>query len=219
MVDDAAAEQMNRWLGIDLERGEQREAVHRIAEGLRTVARELVRVDAETAALTDLLVVEDAVRQLQDQIVALPQLETTPASAPLPASYLTERSPVTGATNPVAPPLRMRFGATTTAHVVYAEQYEGPAGGVHGGIVAASFDELLGVAQMAAGVAGYTGTLEVRYRRVTPLHTLITYEAGVDRLEGRRLHMWARSTADGDVLAEATGIFVIREELPVPSTR
>jgi acyl-coenzyme A thioesterase PaaI-like protein len=87
---------------------------------------------------------------------------------------------------------------------------------VHGGVVAGAFDEILGVAQMASGRAGYTGTLEVRYHRVTPLHTLITYEAGVDRHEGRKLYMWARSTADGELLAEATGVFVTREQFPAP---
>ena len=61
---------------------------------------------------------------------------------------------------------------------MFTEQYEGPAGGVHGGVLAASFDEILGIAQMAAGVAGYTGTLEVRYLAVTPLHTVVTDRGG-----------------------------------------
>lgn len=215
-LDAAAATTMDRWLGNGVDLAEPREAVHRIAETLRQVANELVRVDAEATPVEDLLPVEDLADRLRHAVSSLPQVSTTPAQAPPPVSYLAERSPVAGATNPVAPPVRMQFGTTTIAHAVYREQHEGPAGGVHGGIVAATFDEVLGVAQMASGLAGYTGTLEVRYLAVTPLHTLVTIEATVDRVEGRRLYVTARSTADDIVRAEATGVFVVQQHLPVP---
>ena len=213
VVDPDTARLMDRWLGNGIDHGEQRESVHRLAETLRTIASELVRVDAEAADMQVLLPLEDLADRLRHGVTALPQVEGTPAAAPLPVSYLAVRSPVTGAANPVAAPLRVRFGATTVAHVVYREQHEGPAGGVHGGVVAASFDEVLGIAQMASGAAGYTGSLHVRYRAVTPLHTLVTIEAGVDRRDGRRLHVWARSSADGTLCAEATGVFVVRQQL------
>lgn len=215
-LDEHTTAIMNRWLGNDVERGEQRQALHRVVETLRVVASELVRVDAEGCELADLLAVEDLADRLRHAVTGLERTSTTPARAPVPTSYLTERSPVTGASNPAAYPLRLRFGDTTVAHAVYTEQHEGPAGGVHGGVLAASFDEVLGIAQMAAGVAGYTGTLEVRYLAVTPLHTVVTVEAGVERREGRKLRMWARSTAAGEVTAEATGIFVVKESFDLP---
>jgi acyl-coenzyme A thioesterase PaaI-like protein len=215
-LDDHAAAIMNRWLGNDVEQGEPRQALHRLVETLRVVASELVRVDAEATDLGDLLQVEDLADRLRHAVTDLPRVPTSPARAETPVSHLVERSPVTGASNPIAPPLRLRFGRTTVAHVVFTEQYEGPAGGVHGGMLAAAFDEVLGIAQMAAGAAGYTGTLEVRYLAVTPLHTLVTFEAGVDAREGRKLRMWARATADGTVTAEATGVFVVRDELALP---
>ncbi len=215
-VDDRAAAIMNRWLGNDVERSEPRQALHRVVETLRVVASELVRVDAEHNELEDLLAVEDLADRLRHQVTDLVRTPTTPARADVPVSYLTERSPVTGASNPAAYPLRLRFGDTTVAHAVFTEQHEGPAGGVHGGVLAASFDEVLGIAQMAAGAAGYTGTLEVRYLAVTPLHTVVTIEAGVERREGRKLVMWARATADDTVTAEATGIFVVRESFDLP---
>lgn len=215
-MNEQALDLMNRWLGNDIERAEQRDAVHRVADLLRTVAPELVRVDPEATSMEDLLRAEDVARTLLHEVGGLPQHETSPAKAALPAAYLFERSPITGATNAIAAPLRIRFGNPTVAQVVYTEQYEGPAGGVHGGVVAGAFDEILGVAQMAAGVAGYTGTLEVKFRKVTPLHTVVTYEAGVERRDGRKLHLWARSTADDELRAEATGIFIVSEELPLP---
>lgn len=215
-LDTTTAATMDQWLGNGVDRSEQRAGVHRLAETLRQVAAELVRIDAESTTIEELLPVEDLADRLRHAVSALPRVPGTPAQARPPVSYLAERSPVAGATNPVAPPVRMRFGRPTIAHAVYREQHEGPAGGVHGGVVAATFDEVLGVAQMASGFAGYTGTLEVRYLAVTPLHTLVTIEAGVDRVEGRRLHVRARSTADGAVRAEAAGVFVVRDHLPVP---
>lgn len=216
VVDEATARTMDEWLGNGLEHGEQRQSVHRIAEALRGVADELVRVDAEVAELRDLLPLEDLADRLRHGVATLPQVDATPAAADLPVAHLAERSPVTGAVNPVAPPLHVRFGATTVGHAVYREQHEGPVGGAHGGVVAASFDELLGVAQMASGSAGYTVSLEVHYRRVTPLHTLVTYEAEVERREGRRLHVRAWSSADGVTCAEATGVFAVQHQLPMP---
>jgi hypothetical protein len=45
-------------------------------------------------------------------------------------------------------------------------------------------------------------------RRPTPLSRAIDYEGGVDRVDGRKIHAWGRSTCDGELLAEAEGIFI-----------
>lgn len=215
-IDDATAALMDRWIGNGHDPSPGRAVVHQIAQILREAAAALVVVDAEEVDVAGVQTALEHAQSLQGALASLPRVSATPAASPAPVSHLSERSPVTGLANPVSAPLRMRFGTITTGEGVYTEQHEGPAGGVHGGIVAAAFDEILGVAQMAAGRAGYTGTLQVRYLAVTPLHTTVTYEAGVDRLEGRRLHMWARSTANDQPCAEAEGIFVVRAHLPVP---
>ncbi len=49
--------------------------------------------------------------------------------------------------------------------------YEGPPTCVHGGVIAEVFDEVLGAANIVAGVRAMTGTLTVRYRKPTPLNT------------------------------------------------
>lgn len=215
-IDDATAALMDRWIGNGHDPCRGRAVVHQVAQVLRETAATLVAVDAERADVAAVHAALGHARALRDALSDLPRVSTTPAASPAPVSHLSERSPVTGLANPVSAPLRMRFGQVTTAAAVYTEQHEGPAGGVHGGVVAAALDEILGVAQMAAGRAGYTGTLQVRYLAVTPLHTTVTYEAGVDRMEGRRLHMWARSTAEGRTCAEADAVFVVRDHLPVP---
>jgi acyl-coenzyme A thioesterase PaaI-like protein len=129
------------------------------------------------------------------------------------ASRLAERSPISGESNPLAPPFRLWLdGDVTRAEACYGPAYEGPPGLLHGGVVAGAFDEILSVAQFSSGLAGYTGTLTVRMRKPTPLLRTIEYEAGVDRVDGRKIHAWARSTCEGELLAEAEGIFVSSAE-------
>jgi len=92
--------------------------------------------------------------------------------------------------------------------VTFGSAYEGPPGSVHGGFVAAAFDEVLGYVQSLSGNPGMTGTLTVVYRRPTPLHTELRFEGEIVRVEGRKIFTRGRVHA-GDVLtAEAEGVFV-----------
>ncbi len=62
-------------------------------------------------------------------------------------------------------------------HANFGVAYEGPPGYVHGGIIAAAFDEVLGMAQSLTGNPGMTGTLSIRYRRPDPcLLTELVFE-------------------------------------------
>jgi acyl-coenzyme A thioesterase PaaI-like protein len=79
---------------------------------------------------------------------------------------------------------------------------------VHGGYVAASFDEVLGYVQSLSGNPGMTGTLTIRYRKPTPLHTELFFEAELVRVEGRKIFTQARVLAGDLVTAEAEGIFI-----------
>lgn len=165
---------------------------------------------------------EDVIDELTAQVAALvKEIGAAPSlrehgglfSASGFESNLGERSPISGESNPLASPLRLRIdGEVTRGTATYGAAYEGPPGLVHGGVVVAAFDELLAVAQAASGTAGFTGTLTIRLRRPTPLFRPIDYEGGVDRAEGRKIHAWGRSTCDGEVTAEAEGIFIRRAD-------
>lgn len=186
-------------------------AKHRVANDVRAVIERLVGADVEAAAPDALADLEATASQLRRQLEALPDRRRygSLAKAPLPDGALVERSPVSGRGNALAMPLEYIFdGETTRARGVFSEAYEGPPGGVHGGYIAAAFDELLGVAQMVTGFAGFTGTLTVRYHALTPVGRRIDYEAGPGGREGRKLTMWARATADGKLVAEAEGLFI-----------
>ena len=79
---------------------------------------------------------------------------------------------------------------------------------MHGGFVAAALDELLGMAQSLSGKAGMTGTLTVRYRKPTPLHTDLTLTARVEKVEGRKIFTSGEVRAGDMLCAEAEGIFI-----------
>lgn len=121
-----------------------------------------------------------------------------------------DHSPVMGVANPVAPVVRVEWGDrdTVVMHVLFGSAYEGPPGSVHGGFLAAMFDELLGMTQSLSGQPGMTGTLTVRYRRPTPLHRDLRFEGTLDRIDGRKILTTGRCF-DGETLtAEADGLFI-----------
>jgi hypothetical protein len=185
-----------------------RRAKHELAEATRRLVEAVALLDPADGGFEGLV---DEVQALASRVMAAPSLARHGGSAlsPHPNGALTERSGISGRSNPLAPPLRLRTdGDRTLGAAVYGDPYEGPPGCLHGGFVAAAFDDLLGVAQAASGSAGFTGTLTVRMRKPTPLHTRIDYEAGVTKVSGRRIVCWGRSSADGVLLAEAEGIFV-----------
>ncbi len=121
-----------------------------------------------------------------------------------------DQSPLIGLANPLAPPITIGRKDDRHAHAtgMFGSAYEGPPGSVHGGFIAAAFDEVLGFVQSLSGNPGMTGTLTVKYRSPTPLHTPLLFEASLDRVEGRKIFTSARLEAKGTLCAEAEGIFI-----------
>jgi acyl-coenzyme A thioesterase PaaI-like protein len=118
-------------------------------------------------------------------------------------------SPLIGRSNPLAPPIFVRVeGDRAFADVVFGSAYEGPPGSLHGGYVAAAFDEVLGFAQSLTGNPGMTGRLEVSYRSPTPLHTPLRFEGWVESVVGRKITTRCTLHAGERLCAEATGLFI-----------
>ena len=86
--------------------------------------------------------------------------------------------------------------------------YVGPPSTVHGGVVALVFDELLGVCAVVNGLGAMTGTLTIRYRRPTPLQAQVDLRSWIDRVEGRKVFIDGTMHHDGELTAEAEGIFI-----------
>ena len=119
------------------------------------------------------------------------------------------RDPVVGRSNPIAPPVEIEISeGLVQGRVTLGFAYEGPPGYAHGAVIAGVFDQILGLANLASGNVGMTGTLRVRYRRPTPLHTGLLFEGWADRVEGRKIYTEGRVLAGDKVTAEAEGVFV-----------
>ncbi len=182
----------------------------RLADAMRRVMSLLVRSDAPA---DELAVAADRLEQYGDHLATHRQrvryvgfAETANAGE---VGAFFDMSPVIGLANPIAPPLRLEAhegGARGFAN--FGNAYEGPPGCVHGGWVAAAFDELLGFVQSKAGAPGMTGTLTVRYRSPTPLETDLKFEARVTGREGRKTFTTGELYAGERLCAEAEAIFV-----------
>lgn len=206
----------DRDLGATFNR--RRELKHRLADAVRRVVEDAALVDANAAS--------DA--ELESLVAATEQLAATFEKAPSHRERgglnydenewegaLLERSPISGRSNPLAAPLEVDEvddDGLLHAHATFGYAYEGPPGHLHGGAVAGAFDEMVGVGQVASGQMGYTGTLSIKFRRPTPLHTRIDYEAAVGKVSGRKIHVWSKSYANGELLCEAEALMISPKE-------
>lgn len=114
-----------------------------------------------------------------------------------------------GWSNPLSPQLNMWLRdhqAFGTVRCGYA--YEGPPGYIHGGFIAAIFDQFLGMAQLAGKNPGMTGTLTVRYHRPTPLNTDLELSAHVHENVGRKTLVNGEMHAEGILTASCECLFV-----------
>ena len=195
---------------------EQRSKASELAHKIREVAealsvaelreRDIAEADRLAATLQDL--VTGPRRRRWYDAGADPQAPREARRA-----YL-DQSPIRGRLNPVAPPLELetmtRADGTQAVQgsVRMGMRYEGPPHGVHGGWVAALFDEVCGAVQGLAGTRGVTGVLKVRYRQITPLEETLRFEGWVADQRGRRLVAKATCHAGDTLTAQAQALFV-----------
>lgn len=192
---------------------ETRAEEQRLADALRRVLNRIVLVRPTAEQL----------RTAADQALAFADhLDTLPArlgdgvisEAGLRPNDHLRHSPLAGTANAVAPPVTLwkqpdpqdaELAWTTEGHVTFDAAYEGPPGHVHGGFVAAMFDELLGRSQASAG---FTKFITVTYHLPTPLRRELSLRGWVDRVEGRK--RWIKGTChlDGVLLTEGEGLFI-----------
>ncbi len=93
--------------------------------------------------------------------------------------------------------------------------YRGFAGVLHGGIIAAALDETLAwAAILLADVMVLTAKLDLRYRAPAPSDRELRVTGRLVERRGRRLVLEGEVTADGAILAEASGLFLVSGGLP-----
>jgi acyl-coenzyme A thioesterase PaaI-like protein len=197
---------------FDLDRDQDPDdARFRLAEAARRVIEELTSSSASSEAFEE---ARDLVERAADVLAAREHGrdyqggEASLAEQIPPATFL-DFSPLIGPLNPLAPPIVMEIGAdSVVGTVVFGNAYEGPPGCVHGGFIAASFDEVLGMTQSLGGAPGMTGRLEISYRSPTPLHRPLRFEGRIERVDGRKIHTRATLHHGEALCAEAYGLFI-----------
>jgi acyl-coenzyme A thioesterase PaaI-like protein len=192
---------------------EARDELGRVIDGLRRAVNAAVSLDLSAAELSVLADEAQALARALDK--GSGQKPFPRYGGPLDALHpnaILPFSPVTGPYNPLSPPVEIELVAGTPVRVVgrvtFGGPYEGPPSGVHGGVVASVYDELLALAAIANDAGGPTATLTVRYRRLTPLRTPLRFETWTDRIDGRKAFVRGACYAGDEMVSEAEGLFV-----------
>ena len=199
------------WDATKTSGSEMWEQKRRLAAAMRLVIERLV---PSNAPVDELRAAAEGLERYAEALKAHPRLVRVhghPESATAgDFGAFFDQSPLIGLANPLAPPITIgRAGErAAVASVTFGSAYEGPPGSVHGGFVAAAFDEVLGYVQSLAGAPGMTGTLKVRYVRPTPLHQELLFDAEITRVEGRKIFTEGRVRSEGVLTAEAQAVFI-----------
>lgn len=198
------------WVGDQDEPTPYRALLRKIAGSLREASAALTDTVASAETLEE---IRAKAAELCDLLASAPQGRERTAFGQRPANDLERAyldvSPVLGLANPVAPPVRLAVDGESIAETAtFGMAYEGPPGHVHGGFIAAAFDDVLGATQSATGRPGMTATLEVRYRKPVPLGKLCEFRGTVASVEGRKIVAKATLHVAGELCAEATGTFI-----------
>jgi acyl-coenzyme A thioesterase PaaI-like protein len=178
-----------------------------LGESLRRLLDVVVQTGAAPAELA-------AATRAIDELTARLAAPVVRASRSVAAgSYRSHMSLVGGLSHPIAPELRMEVhegGGQGT--VVIGPLFQGGPGLVHGGILALLIDHAMGCVAAGPERPAMTVRLAMRYLRPTPLGVPLTVTVHLDRIEGRRLHLTAEITANGEVTVDAEAVFLTLTE-------
>jgi len=108
---------------------------------------------------------------------------------------------------------RMRYYRSQDQHLVarvwFGPVTEGPPGNAHGGSIAAVMDEVLGLAAWAAGHRIVVGNLNISFKSLLPILTVVQVETEVVSVEGRKVMVHGRICGlDGTVYAEGEALCI-----------
>ena len=188
----------------------RRVALFRVADAIRAVLHRMVQTSAPTEVIESVAAAVEAAADGLAPYTSKSMYEgfAEAANAGEPFGFF-DHSPMLGRANPLAPPIHLWLdGDRIRGTVTFGSAYEGPPGCVHGGYIAAAFDEALGSTQSLSGAPGMTGRLTVHYRSPTPLQTELRFEGWIDRVEGRKIFTLGELRASEVLCAEAEGLFI-----------
>jgi acyl-coenzyme A thioesterase PaaI-like protein len=187
----------------------------RAAEALRGLGHAVVAHDADDAVLDEVATAARAatteVERAPRRARIIPRLDQLPEGPDVEArrAAMADRG-VAGPANPTGVDMvSRREGDEAIAEVRFGPAFEGALGRVHGGMVAAVFDDVIGFVLAFVGEPGFTGRLSVTYRAPVPIERTIVFRARLRERDGRKLLIDADARLDGTLLATAEAMFVM----------
>ena len=182
----------------------------RLTKALRQIIDNSVKLNAPLTTLTQLANDAEAMAaQMQPYSSVRPIAAHNKHFRPDDVNWSAPYSPVVGRCNPLSPPMQMVLREDRAiGTVTYGDAFEGPPNCVHGGMVALAWDHVMALANMLINARGPTAWLHIEYRKPTPLYTPLRFEAGIDKLEGKKIFVKGVCYANGEVVTEASGLFI-----------
>lgn len=185
-----------------------------LAGELRAISEQLIRLDADEAALAEYTAQARALRErleshghrsMRDILGRL----IVGKGSRQDALDMADFEILTGQGAPLSPPLELWLdGDTVRGRATFGRLFMGPPGKVHGGVLSLALDMVMAKCQDFVTGLGMTGTLNIRYMAPTPLNTEIRFEAGVAKVEGRKLLTEAKVFAGDTQTVSATGVWI-----------
>ena len=117
---------------------------------------------------------------------------------------------VAGPANPTAIDFSARReGDEIVADACFGAAFEGAPGRVHGGMVAAAFDDLAGFVLGMVGRPGFTGRIAIEYKAPVPTERPVVFRARLREQTERKLFVDADARLGEKILATCEATFVL----------
>jgi len=90
----------------------------------------------------------------------------------------------------------------------FESRFQGGPGLVHGGILSAALDDLMGYACVIHDRSCVTAKLEINYIKPVPVEKEFLLEAWVTNIEDKKLYLESSISSDNEVHIEGSGLFI-----------
>lgn len=91
---------------------------------------------------------------------------------------------------------------------IFESRFQGGPGLVHGGILSAALDDLMGYACVIHDRSCVTAKLEVNYITPVPVEEEFELEAWVTKIEGKKLYLESSISSNQNIHIEGSGLFI-----------
>jgi acyl-coenzyme A thioesterase PaaI-like protein len=186
------------------------------ASAIRSLVHALAAHDADDETLhalaTDVRALLPGLEAAPRRARRIPTFDEIRSSTPTDGEarrYAMADRAVVGPANAASVDLEMRReGDEGVAEVVFGPAFEGALGRVHGGMVAAVFDDLAGYVLALVARPGFSARLDVAFRAPVPTEVPVEFRVRLREQRGRKLVVEGEARLGDQVLATAETMMI-----------